>query len=100
MSVDLGYYQLADADCTGNWWTHDRYHPDAAYSLLKVIEQLAENRPVKAVPVNVNLDHQAWTEYHHYSPLTGTLNPIHDSAHNLGMLDLHRYGKERQNTKS
>lgn len=115
------YYQVADTRCQGSWWTYNRYHPDVVNSLLKVVEQLAENhpelwligysgggtlavllgnrlnRPVKVVTVNANLDHQAWTEYHQYSPLTGSLNPIHDSAYNPYMQELHWYGTEDQN---
>lgn len=114
------YYQTEDARCRGNWWTHDRYHPDVVNSLLKVIGHLAKdqqelwlighsgggalavllghrlNRPVKVVTVNANLDHQAWTQYHQYSPLTGSLNPIHDSAHNPNMQELHWYARKDQ----
>lgn len=115
------YYQVTDARCQGRWWTHDRYHTVVVESLLKVVEQLGENyeelwligysgggtlavllgnrltRPVNIVTVNANLDHQAWAEYHHYSPLTGSLNPIDDPAHNPVMQELHWYAKEDQN---
>lgn len=122
-SVYIGrpcYFQVADARCQGNWWTHDRYHPDVVNSLLKVVEQVAGshqelwligysgggtlavlgnrlNRPVRVVTINANLDHQAWTEHHQYSPLTGSLNPMRDSAHNPDTQELHWYAKEDQN---
>lgn len=118
------YYQVADSRCLGNWWTHDRYHSDVVNSLLKVVEQLAENhqelwligysgggtlavlignrlsRPVNVVTVNANLDHQAWTDYHHYSPLTGSINPIQDSARNPDIKELHWYAREDKNILS
>jgi pimeloyl-ACP methyl ester carboxylesterase len=115
------YYQVTDARCGGRWWTHDRYHPEVVNSLLKVIEQLAANheelwlighsgggalavllgrrldRPVKVVTVSANLDHQAWTEYHQYSPLSGSLNPIRDRVRNPDMQELHWYATEDRN---
>lgn len=112
------YYQVADARCQGTWWTHDRYHPDVVNSLLKVVEQLSEshkelwligysgggtlavlvgrrlNRPVNVVTVNANLDHQAWTNHHQYSPLTGSLNPIRDLKRNPEMRELHWHANQ------
>ena len=117
-SVYIGrpcYFQTTDSHCRGNWWTHDRYHPDVVNSLVEVVEQQAAgypdlwlighsgggtlavlvgrrlNRPVKVVTVNANLDHKAWTDYHHYSPLTGSLNPVLDGARNPDMQELHWY---------
>jgi pimeloyl-ACP methyl ester carboxylesterase len=112
------YFQTTDSHCRGNWWTHDRYHPNVVNSLMEVIEQQAErypevwlighsgggalallvgrrlNRPVNVVTVNANLDHQAWTDYHQYSPLTGSLNPMFDRAHNPDMQELHWYATD------
>lgn len=115
------YYKVADSRCMGNWWTHDRYHPEVVESLVEVVKQLAENhqelwlvgysgggalavlvgnrlsRPVNVLTVNANLDHRAWTEYHHYSPLSGSLNPIEDSVRNPDMQELHWYAREDRN---
>jgi pimeloyl-ACP methyl ester carboxylesterase len=55
------------------------------------------NRPVKVVTVSANLDHQAWTEHHQYTPLTGSLNPIRDLARNPDMQELHWYATEDRN---
>lgn len=115
------YFQVADTRCLGNWWTHDRYHLDVVNSLLKVVEELATNhqelwligysgggalavlignrldRPVNVMTINANLDHQAWSRHHQYSPLSGSLNPTGDSAHNADMRELHWYAEDDQN---
>lgn len=112
------YFQTTDRHCQGNWWTHDRYHPDVVNSLLEVVERQAVgyqevwlighsgggtlavlvgrrlNRPVKVVTVNANLDHQAWTDHHRYSPLIGSLNPVLDRARNPEMQELHWYATD------
>lgn len=115
------YFQVQDARCRGSWWTHDRYHPEVIISLVKAVKKLATNheelwlighsgggalavlvghrleRPVKVVTVNANLDHRAWTAHHNYSPLTGSLNPIDDTARNSDMRELHWYTTEDRN---
>lgn len=118
------YYQVTDGRCSGRWWTRDRYHSDVVNSVLKVVEQLSKkhkelwligysgggtlavlvgrrlNRPVNVVTINANLNHQAWTDHHRYSPLAGSLNPIQDSARNPDMQELHWYGTADQNILS
>lgn len=120
-SVYLGrpcYYQTDDPACNGLWWTLNRYHPRIVESMRQVVERLAKHkrelwlighsgggslavligrrlaRPVNVVTVAGNLDHEAWTTHHHYSPLTGSLNPAKDQALNPQMNELHWYGAD------
>ncbi|RPI13475.1 MAG: alpha/beta hydrolase [Lysobacterales bacterium] len=90
-----------DPPCTAVDWTVGRYGPRVVASLQQVIEQLARERAAeevelyghsgggtlavllaarvrgvrRVVTVSANLDTEAWTELHGYSPLGTSLNP-------------------------
>ncbi len=90
--------------CAQRYWTSARFAPEvigamsAALDLLRerfrakrlilvgysggasVAALLAERRTdvVGLVTVAGNLDHRAWTAWHHVSPLTGSLDPVDD----------------------
>jgi hypothetical protein len=97
------YFGLAnDPPCTPRDWTLDRFSPRIVDSMARVIEQLREGRGTGAielyghsgggalavllaarlggvqriVTIAGNLDVDAWTTYHGYTPLEGSLNPV------------------------
>lgn len=88
-------------NCTTTWWTDRRFAPEVVKASSLAIDQLkqrfnaryidlvgysgggavaalvaARRRDVThLVTVAGNLDHHAWTELHHTTPLNGSLNP-------------------------
>jgi dienelactone hydrolase len=97
--------QYVDAEisaCSRRYWTDLRFSPEVIEASDRAVEVLKEKFTAKnltfvgysggaAVAVLVaarrkdvvqiitvagNLDHRAWTAYHHLSPLTGSQNPI------------------------
>jgi len=92
------YFDLNDKACSAYWFTHGRYSEPVVSSLVNVLSENVANRDillvghsggatlamlmaeqlpqVKAVvTVAGNLNVQAWTEFHHYSGLLGSLDP-------------------------
>jgi hypothetical protein len=91
-----------DPPCTAIDWTVGRYGPQVVASLQRVIEQLARERGAdeielyghsgggtlavllgariagvrRVVTLSANLDTDAWTALHGYSPLAASLNPV------------------------
>jgi predicted esterase len=51
----------------------------------------------KIVTVNANLDTSAWTDYHAYTRLSGSLNPINYLESNKGIKQLHLLGERDKN---
>lgn len=110
------YYEVTDPLCAGRWWTSHRYSADVVASMATVVERLAENkaglwlighsgggtlavliaarlqRPVTVVTLAANLDVDAWTQHHGYSPLFGSLDPMTRTPRNPLMRELHWYG--------
>lgn len=104
-SVYLGrpcYFGFANIPpCSAWWWTAGRYAPTVVASLATVLAQLLDHNKaidltlighsgggtlatlLAAYPLPIstlvtlagNLDTDAWTQHHHYSPLDGSLNP-------------------------
>jgi hypothetical protein len=97
------YFGLAsDPPCTPGDWTLDRFSPRIVDSMARVIEQLRKGRDTDAielyghsgggalavllaarlggvqrvVTIGGNLDVDAWTAYHGYTSLDGSLNPV------------------------
>jgi dienelactone hydrolase len=97
--------QYVDAEisaCSRRYWTDLRFAPeviaatDSAVDILKqkfaatrltfvgysggaavaALVAARRNDVVRLITVAGNLDHRAWTAYHHLSPLTGSQNPI------------------------
>lgn len=88
-------------NCAATWWTDQRFAVEVVEATDQAIDQLKQRfhanqivlvgysgggaiaalvaaqryDVVRLVTVAGNLDHQAWTEHHHVSPLTGSLNP-------------------------
>ena len=87
--------------CHPRWWTSDRYSESVVESLGSVLTQISEEHKMRrmvlfgysgggtlalllanrlpfvqgVVTVAGNLDIEAWTDYHSFSSLTGSLNP-------------------------
>lgn len=86
-------------ECNPEYWSDARFAPEIIDSSAKAVRSLSQVRPVtligysggatvaaliavrhpdipvrKLVTVAGNLDHQAWTTWHHLPPLNGSLN--------------------------
>jgi hypothetical protein len=96
------YEGIADTHCNQQYWTGKRFAPEViestnvAVDVLKkrfgakklilvgysggaaVTALVAERRDDIAAWITVagNIDHKAWTQYHHMTPLTGSLDPL------------------------
>jgi len=86
------------SQCTQKYWTTARFSPEVVEAEYHAIKDLANNAPViligysggaqiaglmsvtkdlniqKVITIAGNLDHKAWTEYHHLPPLSQSLN--------------------------
>ena len=106
--------------CNPTLWTDQRYSPQIVASLETVIQRVAADRSQEelvligysgggvlamllaerlpetraVVTVGANLDIDAWTEYHNYSPLTGSLNPASRSPLPSSIHQFHIVGAE------
>ena len=94
------YFALEDSHCHNSWWTNARYASEIVNSMNHALDQLAadydglrlfghsgggalavliatQRDDVKAVVTLAgNLDIDAWTRHHGYSPLDRSLNPV------------------------
>lgn len=84
--------------CAKKYWTTERFSPDVVEAEYQVIQKITKRAPVvligfsggaqiagllavtkdlnvkKVITVAGNLDHKAWTAYHHLPELSGSLN--------------------------
>jgi hypothetical protein len=107
-----------DPGCEASLWTFSRYSQQIVASMTEVIKQvmtqygfssvklfghsgggtlavlMAESLPETAAVVTLagNLDVEAWTNYHHYTSLYGSLNPANDTMLNPAIYQLHLQG--------
>ena len=113
------YFGLAnDPPCTPRDWTLDRFSPRIVDSMARLIEQLREARGADAVElfghsgggalavllaarlggvqrvvtIGGNLDIDAWTAYHGYTPLEGSLNPVRAGPLPTSLIQQHYVG--------
>ena len=115
------YYHTQDPACSAMDWTMARYGELVVSSMTNIVDKLGADipdlwlighsgggalavligqrlqRPVKVVTIAANIDHQAWTEYHDYTPLQESLNPATDTARNPLMREIHWYGSDDKN---
>ena len=110
----------ADPDCQPWWWTHGRYSPEVVRSLVAAIKGIMPARPPsrivligysgggvlailmaphlegvsQVITIAANLDTDAWTDHHGYSPLRGSLNPARQAALDKGISQLHLIGDQ------
>lgn len=119
------YHGLAQtAPCRPVHWTHQRYSEPVIASMAQVLEQvraagryrevvlighsgggtlamlLARRIPhtVAVVTLAANLDIDAWTRHHRYSPLAGSLNPARRPPLPPTVWQLHLAGARDDNT--
>lgn len=115
------YQGMSDPKCEPSVWTGARYSENVVASLVAAIRKfragelgteltlvgysgggvlaiLAAERlenVASVVTVAANLDTDAWTQYHHYLPLIGSLNPA-SSTREHPWRELHLQGKADQ----
>ncbi len=94
------YFIEDDPACSPIWWTHQRYAPEVITSMNRALDvfiqpgnpivlighsgggtlamlMAAKRSDISAVVTLAgNLDVEAWAEWHGYSPLLGSLNPV------------------------
>ncbi len=125
-SILLGrpcYYGLNEsAGCANKLWTSHRYSREVVASMVQALNNWLENHQfnqvvligysgggslavlmadkinhIKAVvTVAANLDVKAWSEFHGYSTLKESLNPIEQGALNSKIKQIHFAGKDDQ----
>tara|TARA_R110001599_G_scaffold185680_1_gene379920 strand:+ start:2964 stop:3740 length:777 start_codon:yes stop_codon:yes gene_type:complete len=101
-SIYLGrpcYFDLNDQHCSPYWYTHGRYSEPVVESLVQILQKIftdtklvlvghsgggtlavliAEkmNNVDAVVTIAGNLQVNTWSNYHHYSPLQGSMDPM------------------------
>ena len=117
------YFAVQSRDCSPSVWTHDRYSETVVTSLAAVLRQyldrstyrsvallghsgggtlallLAERIPetIAVVTLAGNLDVQAWTAFHGYTPLSGSLDPARQPPLDPRILQWHYIGGRDEN---
>ena len=113
------YFGLAlDAGCTPSYWTSKRFAPEVVQSLAQSLQfELArtEQRHItlighsggatlalliadrvpqveRVITIAGNLDVAGWTRLHHYSPLSGSLDPLTSGPHRSDLVLIHFAG--------
>ena len=125
-SVYLGrpcYFGLDDEECSAYWYTHGRYSPDVVNSLVEVLNQTVEGRPLvlighsgggtlvmlmaekmpnvkMVVTIAGNLQVKRWVDYHGYSDLAGSLDPSLRPGLNSLIHQIHVYSPNDNVIKS
>ncbi len=110
----------ADPGCRPWLWTHGRYSSEVIRTLVAAIRGILPPRSqsritligysgggvlailmapnlegvVQVITIAANLDTDAWTEYHGYSPLSGSLNPARLAPLDGGIRQLHLIGDQ------
>lgn len=113
---------VADTNCHPWYWTQGRYSETVVESMAQAIEQLVSEHPGQrvrlyghsgggtlamllasrlsdvdqVVTLAANLDIDAWTQHHGFSPLKGSLNPV-ASGDASGVLQTHYLGAKDHN---
>lgn len=109
--------------CSPYLWTHGRYSAEIVASMHSALSRIVENegidsvvligysgggtlamllaprvRQVRAViTVAGNLDIDAWTTFHEYSPLSGSLNPVAEAPLPADVVQVHYVGERDKN---
>ena len=90
---------VMSSKCQQRYWTTARFAPEVVRSSAQAIKQITKNREAiligfsggaqvagliavtepsikikELITIGGNLDHQAWTDYHHLPPLTDSMN--------------------------
>ena len=93
-------YWVEKSNCHYQWWTNKRYSKQVVNHMLNVLLKIAIEykhitlvgysgggtlaalisrslkKPATLITLSGNMNHEKWTIYHGYSPLTGSLNPV------------------------
>lgn len=111
-------YGLADPNCHFRLWTSDRYSETVVSSMTQALNTTLSSHtyteviligysgggtlailmaqhlqiPVKVITVAANLDTDAWTTHHGYTPLYGSLNPARVVT-SQGIAQIHLRGR-------
>lgn len=116
------YHGKNSTPCSDSkWWTSHRYSTEVVNAMASAINTYnTEGNQVvligfsgggalamlmanqiknieKIITISANLDTLAWTSYHAYSPLLGSLNPISYLESNQGIKQLHLLGERDKN---
>ena len=115
------FYGLADSHCESRLWTNARYSETVIASMVDALRQwlatqdysqvtligysgggtiatlMAQRMPevTRLVTIAANLDVDAWTRHHHYSPLSGSLNPA-ELTNTRPRVQYHFFGSKDQ----
>ncbi len=113
---------VEDPGCTPWLWTHGRYSPEVVTSMTAAIDRYLPEHPrpritligysgggvlalliaakltgvTRVMTIAANLDTDAWTSLHGYSPLTGSLNPASQAPLATGIEEVHLVGARDQ----
>jgi pimeloyl-ACP methyl ester carboxylesterase len=116
------YNDMSSPRCTPERWTMERYSDEVVSSMTEVVRTVAQQAKVRSVmlvgysgggvlavliaerldnvaaviTVGANLDIDAWTQYHGYLPLSGSLNPAASTAVHRWP-ETHLYGAHDEN---
>jgi len=126
-SILLGrpcYYGLhTNLNCHYRFWTSHRYSPKIVNSLSQALDNWLQKHPQftrlvligysgggtlatliapkiqpwKLITLSANLDTDTWSKIHHYTPLTGSINPTRQPLLNDAIKQLHISGKKDTN---
>lgn len=112
-------FGLSDKNCHPALWTSHRYSEEVVASMTAALQLAVDlnryqkvvlvghsgggtlatliahrlNQPVSLITLGANLDIQAWTRHHNYSPLTGSLNPA-EVVQKSALVQVHFYGRK------
>lgn len=114
---------MTDKKCSYHWWTDARYSDEVVASMVETLRQhlhtnaargvtlighsgggtlailMAQRMPEvdQLVTLAANLDTQAWTRYHHFTPLSNSLNPAVEIKTATPAKQLHFMGSNDKN---
>ncbi len=117
------HQQKMPANCDNSLWTNKRYSPSVVNSMRVALQAYIQQNNIKhirlfgfsgggtlaillapsikevdtVITLAANLDTQAWTKYHGYSPLTGSLNPANQPPLPANIKQLHYLGEKDKN---
>lgn len=116
------YHGKLSGSCSDNkWWTSHRYNLKVVEAMSHAINSYNSNNDQvvligfsgggtlamliadkinalkKIVTISANLDTNAWTHHHAFSPLSGSLNPMTNLFHSDDIAQLHLLGEQDKN---
>lgn len=115
--------QAASAECQSSYWTFQRYSPEVVQSLVEAANRFIGEHDFRrvvlmghsgggalavlmaphvahlggVVTIAGNLNVRAWTDYHRYLPLTGSLDPALEPPLRAGIAEIHLVGAADRN---